>query len=245
MGTEAPSKILLGLEAIRGIYEYGLAWLLSMPLKHIAPKGDGHPVMVLPGLGTSDMSTRYLRSFLDDIGYCSYPWGLGRNMGPRRGLNPLLNNLSDRVNYISTQHNDQPVTLIGWSLGGIYSREIAKINSSKVRQVITLGTPFKGDAAGTNATFLYEILSRDKSHKDPDMLKKIGVAPSAVPFTSIYSRTDGVVHWKCSIEELGPFIENIEVPGASHLGLGHNPIAMYIIADRLRYNKDTWKPFKI
>lgn len=244
MAAETPSKLLLGVEAVRGAYEYVLAWAASAPLKHFSPKGDGHPVMVLPGLGTSDMSTRYLRGFLDDIGYNSYPWGLGRNLGPRRGLDSLLQNLSDRVNYISTQHNDQPVTLIGWSLGGIYSREIAKINPDKVRQVITLGTPFKGEAAGTNATLLYEILSRDKSHKDPDILKKISEVPP-VPFTSIYSRSDGVVHWKCSIEDQGSLSENIEVPGASHLGLGHNPIAMYIIADRLRHTKDTWRPFSM
>jgi len=242
MDTETPSKLLLGLEAIRGIYEYGLAWMLSMPLKHVSPAGDGHPVMVLPGLGTSDSSTRYLRDFLSEKGYTTYPWGLGLNVGPRGGLDKLLTNLVDRVKFISDEHQGKQVTLIGWSLGGIYSREIAKHCPELVRQVITLGTPFKGDAAGTNATLLYEILSKDKSHRDPDILRKISIAPP-VPFTSLYSRTDGVVHWKCSIEEEGPFSENIEVPGASHLGLGHNPIAMYIIANRLQYHKDNWKPF--
>lgn len=242
MGPESPSKILLGLEAIRGLYEYGIACLLDTPVKYISPKGDGHPVMVLPGLGTSDSSTRYLRTFLDDIGYSSYPWGLGRNLGPRHGLEALLTTLTDRVRYISDQHNNQPVTLIGWSLGGIYSREVAKNDPDCIRQVITLGTPFKGDVAGTNATLLYEILSGDKSHKDPDMLKKIGMVPP-VPFTSLYSKTDGIVHWKCSIEDDSPYSENIEVPGASHIGIGHNPIAMYIIANRLQYNKENWVPF--
>ena len=244
MGEQKPSKLLLGLEAVRGVYEYGMAHLLSMPLKYICPKGDGHPVMVLPGLGTSDSSTRYIRSFLDDLGYSSYPWGLGRNVGPRHGLDALIQNLSDRINYISEEHSWQPVTLIGWSLGGVYSREIAKINADKIRQVITLGTPFKGDAAGTNATFLYEILSRDKSHRDPNVLKKISVPPP-VPFTSLYSKTDGVVHWQCSIEDEGPFRENVEVPGASHLGLGHNPISMFIIADRLKQTKENWHPFSL
>lgn len=244
MGLEAPSKILLGFEAIRGLYEYGMGWLLSVPLRHIAPRGDGHPVMVLPGLGTSDNSTYFLRNYLANIGYTAYPWGMGRNVGPRRGLDILLDDLTNRVNSISDEHQGQPVTLIGWSLGGIYSREIAKNAPNLVRQVITLGTPFKGEVAGTNATFLYELLSKDKSHSDPVILKKISTAPT-VPFTSIYSRTDGVVHWKCSIEDSGPYSENIEIPGASHLGLGHNPIAMYVIADRLRYTKETWKPYKL
>lgn len=243
MSKDSPSKLLLGIEGIRGAYEYALACLFSSSLKDASPKGDGHPVMVLPGLGTSDSSTRYLREFLEEIGYSSYPWGLGRNLGPRHGLESLLKNLSERVDYIFDDHKT-PVTLIGWSLGGIYGREIAKINHDKVRQVITLGTPFKGDAAGTNATFLYELLSKDKSHLDPNIIQKIATPPP-VPFTSLYSKTDGVVHWKCSIEEPGPMRENIEIPGASHLGLGHNPISMFVIADRLLHTKENWKPFSV
>jgi pimeloyl-ACP methyl ester carboxylesterase len=243
MGNESPSKFLLGLEAVRGAYEYGLAWALSVPLRHIAPKGDGHPVIVFPGLGTTDSSTQYLRDFLSGIGYSAYPWEMGRNLGPRQGLDRLLKDISIRVQEVSEQHNGQSVSIIGWSLGGIYGREIAKDNSDSIRQVITLGTPFKGDAAKTNATFLYEFLSKDVSHRDPDIIKKIS-QPPPVPFTSIYSRSDGVVHCKCSIEDLGYNTENIEVPGASHLGLGHNPIAMYVIADRLQYSKHNWKPYQ-
>lgn len=240
----APSKLLLGAEAIRGVYEYGLGWLLNMPLKYICPKGDGHPVMVIPGLGAGDGSTYYIRNFLDNLGYQSHSWGLGRNLGPRDGLDNMLDNLSKRTKDISDISGGQEVSIIGWSLGGIYGREIAKSNPDIVRQVITLGTPFKGDSESTNASFLYELLSKDSSHKDPEVLSKIG-SPPPVPFTSLYSKTDGVVHWECSIEEDGPWIENIEIPGASHLGMAHNPISMYIIADRLRQSKDTWKPFSI
>jgi len=106
-----------------------------------------------------------------------------------------------------------------------------------------MGTPFKGDFSNSHATFLYEILSKDKSHRDPQIIERVNMPPP-VPFTSIYSKTDGVVHWKSSIEEVGKFSENIEVPGASHLGLGHNPITMYIVADRLTQDKENWKPFK-
>lgn len=243
MSKDSPSKLLLSIEGIRSAYEYGLSYLLSPTLKDICPKGDGHPVIVFPGLGTADSSTRCLRTFLEDIGYVTYPWGLGRNLGPRRGLDTLLKNLSERVDYIFDDHKEE-ITLIGWSLGGIYARELAKINPLKTRQVITLGTPFKGDAAETNATFLYELLSKDKSHRDPNILKKISIPPP-VPFTSIYSKTDGVVHWKCSIEDQGELVENIEIPGASHLGLGHNPISMYVIANRILNTKENWRPLRL
>lgn len=240
---EQPSKTLLSLEGIRGVYEYLLGWVFHVPLQFICSKGDDHPVMIIPGLGGADGSTHYIRNFLTEINYETHPWGLGRNFGPREGLEPLLDRLSRRVVDISEQAGGREVSLIGWSLGGVYAREIAKVVPNSVRQVITLGTPFKGDAAGTNATFLYEILSKDKSHRDPNVLKRIA-EPPPVPFTSLYSKSDGVVHWQCSIEQDGELSESIEIPGASHLGLGHNPISMYVIANRLQQEKDTWKPYK-
>ena len=112
-----------------------------------------------------------------------------------------------------------------------------------VRQVITLGTPFKGLEVATNAGKLYEMLSGDKSHTDRNLHEKLGVKPP-VPFTSIYSKTDGVVSWESSLEEETAISENVEIPGASHLGLGHNPLAMYVIANRLSQPRDVWKPFK-
>jgi len=240
---EIPSKTLLSIEGVRCIYEYGVGWLLNIPLQYISNKGDGHPVMVIPGLGTADASTHFVRNFLDNIGYDAHSWGLGRNLGPRQGMDILLNQLISRVEEISKKSGGQQVSIIGWSLGGIYGREIAKHSPNLVRQVITLGTPFKNEAGGTNATYLYELLSKDKSHKDPQILKKLSIPPP-VPFTSIYSKSDGVVHWECSIEDNGERIENIEIPGASHLGLGHTPISMNIIADRLYQNPDNWKPYK-
>jgi hypothetical protein len=119
---------------------------------------------------------------------------------------------------------------------------MAKINPDIVRQVITLGTPFKS-VTGTNLDFLYEKLCGDTSHKDPKVLKRIA-QPPPVPFTSIYSKTDGVVHWHASIEDTGTQSENIEIPGASHLGLGHNPISMYILANRLIQTRETWSPYR-
>ncbi len=241
---EEPSKVLLAAEGIRSIYEYLMAWALNIPLKYISPKGDGHPVLTIPGLGGADGSTHYLRNFLDDLGYESFPWGQGRNLGPRRGMDDMSKRLVDLVQSIYKDTGGQQVSLVGWSLGGVYAREIAKLCPEVVRQVITLGTPFKMKNSGTNAERFYEFLSKDKSHKNPDILRLLEMPPP-VPFTSIYSKTDGVVHWKCSIEDSGNFIENVEIPGASHLGLGHNPMAMFVVANRLSQTKDSWRPFTI
>lgn len=236
-----PSKILLGLELIRGTYELGLAIALKDFLLDVVQQGDNHPVMIIPGLAGSDESTHYLRDFLNRAGYQAISWGLGRNLGPVNGINNLLNDVSGRFDEIYAEHR-QDVTLIGWSLGGIYARELAKIRSDKVRQVITLGTPFKGAAGMTNAAALYELLSKDRSHKDPKLVEQLAEKPP-VPFTSIYSKTDGVVHWKASQEIEDHLSENIEIPGASHLGLGHNPLAMLILSDRLRQSRDSWQKY--
>lgn len=239
-----PSKVLLGLEAGRGIYEYCLGLLLNAPLKLISPKGDGHPVMVIPGLGGSDGSTHYIRTYLTSIGYNCQSWGLGRNLGPRDGIEKLMSDLSTRLQDMHNMANGDKVSVIGWSLGGIYSRELAKQHPDIVRQVITLGSPFKCIDEGTNAGKVYEILSKDTNYKNPDLVRKISEKPP-VPFTSIYSKTDGVVNWQCSIEEEDHNSQNIEVPMASHMGLGFNPIAMYLVAERLSQTKENWKPFRI
>lgn len=239
-----PSKMLLGLEAARCIYEYGLGWLLNTPLQFIAPPGDGHPVLVIPGLGGSDGSTQYIRQFIDGIGYNSRKWELGRNLGPRHGMDKLLKDLTARVQQVYDESNGAQISLIGWSLGGIYSREIAKLCPDLIRQVITLGSPFKSVNDGTNAARVYEMLSKDKTYRNPDIVKQVSERPP-VPFTSLYSKTDGIVHWKSSIEDETNLSENIEVPGASHMGIGHNPLAMYIIADRLKQTKLDWTPYKV
>ena len=239
---DAPSKYLLALEVIRAIIEYGFGLATMGHLQQICHRGDGHPVIVFPGLGTADNSTRFIRKFLEELGYTVYPWGQGRNLGPRKGIEELLSRLSILVEKISDQHNGDRVSLIGWSLGGIYSREVAKLVPDNVRQVITLGTPFKNLTTSTNAGKLYEVLSGDKTRADPALQERLGIKPT-VPFTSIYSKTDGVVSWKSSLEDETDISENVEIPGASHLGLGHNPFVMYIIADRLSQPYNLWKPY--
>ena len=103
------------------------------------PRGDGHPVLVLPGLLADDVSTRTLRAVLRRLGYDVHGWGLGRNIGPTAacvtGMRDLLDHLADK--------HGKPVTLIGWSLGGIFARDLARRTPDSVRQVVTLGSPFR------------------------------------------------------------------------------------------------------
>lgn len=240
----APSKVLLSVEGVRGAYEYILGWALQNPVQYISPTGDGHPVLILPGLGGTDKSTHCIRHFLGKVGYNAHPWKLGRNLGPRRGFSDMIATISDRVLDIQNSANGREVSIIGWSLGGIYAREVAKHIPNSVRQVITLGTPFNNVSVGTNVSKIYDLISKDKSHRDPEIINQISQCPP-VPFSSLYSKSDGVVHWECSIETADGQVENIIVPGASHLGLGHNPVAMYIIANRLVHTEHTWVPYKV
>lgn len=230
----APHALLVLLEG-RAPWEYA-AMLAALPWLKRLPRGDGHPVIVYPGLGATDITTAPLRGFLQDMGYSAYPWKQGFNFGPRQGV---LDAVREHVQRIAARHDDR-VSLIGWSLGGLYAREMAKEFPKLARCVITLGSPFAGHPRATNAWRFYEWVSGQDVH-DPELIEQIrGVPP--VPTTSIYSRTDGVVAWQCSLNEESPQAENIEVH-ASHIGMGMNPLALYAIADRLRQDPAHWKRF--
>ena len=231
---EPPSAFLLMLEA-RAVWELG-AMLAATPWLRRLPRGDGHPVLVFPGMGANDVTTVPLRKFLGGLGYVAQAWGQGFNLGPRDGV---LKKCAADVRALSEKHG-QPVSLIGWSLGGLYAREMAKELPEHTRSVITLGTPFTGHPRSTNAWRFYEMVSGETAH-DPAMMEQLRRAPP-VPTTSIYSRSDGIVAWQCSVNEAGPLAENIELH-ASHVGMGLNPVAMYAVADRLAQDPRAWKPF--
>lgn len=232
-----PSRLLFALE-LRAFPELG-GFVASLPLlTALAPRGDGHPVLVLPGLVTSDRSTVPLRSFLKGRGYATYGWALGRNYGPLPGFEEKM---LDRVKELADKHG-RKVSLVGWSLGGIYARQLAKMLPDEVRGVITLGSPFNGDPRATNAWKLYEFTS---GHKVDDRERHMGGAISdspPVPTTAIYSRTDGICAWHNCVENDLPHTESIEVE-ASHCGLGHHPAVVYAVADRLAQPEGAWKKF--
>jgi len=208
-----------------------LPWLRQMP------KGDGHPVLVFPGLGANDLSTAPLRRFLDRQGYATQAWGQGFNFGPRAGV---LEQCKADLQALFERHGRQKISLVGWSLGGIYARELAKALPELTRCVVTLGTPFTGHPRATNAWRFFELVSGHKA-SDEQLMAQIRQTPP-VPTTSIYSRSDGIVAWRCSVMEPGPLSENIEVH-ASHIGLGLNPLALYALADRLAAQPGAWHPF--
>jgi pimeloyl-ACP methyl ester carboxylesterase len=232
-----PSRALLFLEG-RALWELG-AFVGSLPLLNAAPKGDGHPVLVLPGLIASDVSTRPLRAFLKGRGYAAHGWGLGRNLGPREGIEEGMRQRLLELN----QRYGRKVSLIGWSLGGVFARELAKQEPQAVRQVITLGSPFASDPRATNAWRVFEWASGQKvPERGSSRIFRLREAPP-MPSTAIYSRTDGICAWQGCREDASPTTDNIEIMG-SHCGLGHNPAAVYAIADRLALPEDGWKPFE-
>ena len=155
-----PSRTLMFLEG-RAIHELG-AFLGALPLLSLAPKGDGHPVMVLPGLVASDASTRPLRSFLRSRGYAVSGWRQGRNLGLREGVQHAMVDLVHELNDMQ----GRKVSLVGWSLGGLYARQLAKMMPERVRSVITLGSPFAAGPKATNAWRVYEMASGRRADEE-------------------------------------------------------------------------------
>jgi len=241
LAYERPSRLLMALELPRAGLDFttlGPTW----PVLRAAPRGDGHPVLVLPGFGASDVSTRLLRRFLRDHGYHVHPWRLGRNLGPSP---VVVSGLRQRVSELAERHGSK-MSLVGWSLGGIYAREIAMGVPSLVRQVVTLGSPFRlRDRRASNAGLLFEVIGsgrRRRPQVDPRPLEDER-GPMPVPSTSIYTRTDGVIPWRSCLEVPAATSESIEVVG-SHSGLGHNPAALWVIADRLAQPDGRWHHFE-
>lgn len=228
----------------RSVLELQSFYLLR-PLLRKLPSGDGHPVIVFPGFLASDHSTRPLRSLLSDLGYDTHGWGLGRNIFTDQRMLAKLPLLLEKIHA----ETGKTVSLIGWSLGGVYARELAKAMPNKVRCVISLGSPISGRSDHTNASNLFQVINGAPNGAGMEELAaQIDVnRPPPVPTTSIYSKTDGVVHWRGSVQAVHPFpinpqTENIELP-ASHLGLGVNAFAMVAIADRLAQQEGAWRPF--
>jgi len=230
----APGPLLLLLEW-RASLEFA-ALVAALPWLRLLPRGDGHPVLVFPGMGASDVTTLPLRRILQRLGYVTQAWGQGFNFGPRRGV---IERAADDLQSLAERHG-QPVSLIGWSLGGIYARELAKRHPDASRCVVTLGTPFTGDPKATNAWRIYELLTGSRVD-NAKLMTEIG-KPPPLPTTSIYSRSDGIVSWRCSLNEPGPLAENIEVH-SSHVGMGLNPLALYAVADRLAQPIGRWQSF--
>ena len=199
----------------RAVLEFG-GYAMAYPWFSLLPKGDGHPVLVLPGYSASDRSTIPMRNVLKRLGYRSHGWALGTNRGGDDDA--LLHAMRERLETLHERY-DQPASIIGWSLGGVYARGLARRAPELVRQVITLGSPFRSIEAAQ------------------------GWSPPPVPTTAVYSKRDAVVQWENAQEPAGPTRESIEVDG-SHFGLGHNPVVIVVLADRLAQAPGEWRPFE-
>jgi len=196
------------------VWEY-TSFMAASPFMGFIAQGDGHPVLVLPGFTTSDRSTELLRAVLSRNGHVAHGWKLGRNM-----------------------------SLLGWSLGGIFARELARRHPEVVRSVITLASPYRfrvGDRS--HASSLYDSVGPPVDPFLGDLPAEEEREPVPVPTTSIYTRTDGIVRWHTCIDTIGAACENIEVFG-THSGLGYNIAATVAIADRLACPDGEWRPFR-
>ena len=190
----APAWSLFGVEPLRAALEYASMRLMD---KTAHPVGDGHPVVIFPGLATDRHAIEPLKSFCQSLGYAAYDWGRGFNTGPQGDIDEWLDELAIHVRQLTSAH-DGRISLIGWSLGGIYAREIAKKLPDRVRHVLTIGTPFAGSAEQTHAAWVYRMVNGQSAALDEEVQQRLATAPP-VPTTSIYSRSDGIVSAESSI----------------------------------------------
>ncbi|GAA3458402.1 esterase/lipase family protein [Saccharothrix longispora] len=211
----------------------------ARPLLRAAPSGDGHTVLVLPGLGFNDGATVALRRFLAGLGYDVHGWGLGLNLGPSV---QVVEGMRVRLRELAARGRGK-VSVVGWSLGGIFARELAREHPGTIRQVITLGSPYAmTDLRQTRVNPVYRLLARFYE-AGAEMPPPEHTRPRfPVPSTSVYSKSDGIVAWRACVSPEGPRAENVAV-ASSHLGYGYNATVLWVVADRLAQRAGRWRPF--
>jgi pimeloyl-ACP methyl ester carboxylesterase len=238
----ARDRRLAYAEAPRALAEL-VSLLPAAPYLALAPRGDGHPVLVLPGFGGGDLSTTVIRRYLANQGFSTAGWTLGRNLGP--AMPDLQQRLGERLDAVWRAGGRHKVSLVGWSLGGVYARLLAHRYPENVRQVITLGSPIGGRPQPSRA---YRVMSRlGAGGIDREQAMRLRVLASdplpGVPGSAVYSRSDGIVPWQIARQTPSIIAENIEVYG-SHLGLGFNASALFLLAERLAQPDGRWRPFQ-
>ena len=223
---QPPSRLaLLGETRIVGEWT---AMRLALPLlRRTAPRGDGGPVMVVPGFATDDSWTESLRRFLADVGHDVHGWGLGRNHGR---VPELIGRLVDRTEDLADAAG-RPVRLVGWSLGGYLVREVARLRPALVDRVVTLGAPVVGGPKYTASAPMYVKKGYDLDAIEADVAAR-ETEPITVRVDAIYSRFDGVVAWRACIDHVSPDVRHHEV-GSSHLGLVASPDVFRLVAELL------------
>jgi pimeloyl-ACP methyl ester carboxylesterase len=220
----------------------------ALPLLMHAPRGDGHPVLLLPGFMGAEGSLMALEIFLRSRGYAVQTWGLGRNVGFRPGHASAI---EQKIRYMHHE-SGRKVSLVGWSLGGVFALYGAHQATECVRNVVTLGSPISVDASGSAVPPLLKALYRLVAH--PLGSAAHSMQPRAktmrerkllpMPVSCLYSLSDGVVPPQEATTDGDPALhENVRVWG-SHTGLGFNPLVLQIVADRLAQPEGQWQPYR-
>ena len=239
------------MELGRVVMEIGSTALLG-PVLNTLPRGDGHTIMTIPGFMGADGSTSQLRRFLKRRGYNAIPWGLGRNAAEVRSdnLEDFLVHRDKMERVIAERARQEceasggKVTLIGWSLGGLYAVAVAHRFPQWIRQVITLGTPF-GDPRGTA---LYSVMGRlydNEDSADEGALQRwvehtYSGGRLRVPVLTLFSESDGIVGPGIARCQGDPrYVTNMAVV-ASHVGFPFNPVVFAVIANHLVEPHERW-----
>ncbi|MEJ8847669.1 alpha/beta hydrolase [Variovorax rhizosphaerae] len=246
--TPARRKVRLwqtALEGPRAMMEAAVStW--SWPLLGTAPKGDGHPVLLVPGFMAPESTMMPLKAFLSNRGYAVESWGFGRNVGFQAKHAAALER---KLEYMRHQHG-RKVSMVGWSLGGVFGLYASHRAPDCVRSLITLGSPVTPGAEGHGAAPSVIALYRAVAHRlgpdahmlQPHVREALSHSP-AHPMSCLWSHSDGVVPpMEAQVADGSPVHENILVPG-SHCGLAFNALVLWIIAERLSQPEENWQPF--
>ncbi|HWU22465.1 MAG TPA: alpha/beta fold hydrolase [Nocardioides sp.] len=236
----APHRALTLLELPRVVGELAASKVVDAVAPR-RPSGEGRPVLVIPGFRATDGMTGRLRGHLKRHGFRVHGWGQGANIGL---TDDLVDGLIERFESLREQY-DEPISIVGWSFGGVLARWLAHTYPDDVRQVVCLGSPWRADGERTRATAMFERSRRkhgisDRARPMVDLLR----GPVPVPCTAVWSRTDGIVPWRgCAVDAAAePPAENVEVP-SSHVGMVANPLVLDVVVDRLCQDPADWREF--
>ncbi len=220
-----PPGLLAGVGEVRAGLQVPRLVAASARLAR-APRGDGGVVIDVPGWLAAEVTNAPLRRFLARLGHDARGWGLGVNRGrPERDTRLLAKKV-----LAAAAESGRPVALVGWSLGGLVAREVARQHPDAVRRVVTYGTPVVGGPTHTVGARHY---GPDESQRITRLAQRLDAEhPIEVPVTAIVSRRDGVVSWRACIDRTSHDVEHVEVR-STHLGMGLDPDVWSVVADRL------------
>lgn len=238
--SKPPNPALLLLEAPRFVGEFAASHVIDLVGRR-QPSGEGRPVLVIPGFKANDRMTARLRSHLKRHDFAVHGWGLGPNIGL---TDTLIDGLIERFESLHKRY-DQPVSVVGWSFGGVLARWLAHTHSDEMRQIVCLGSPWRADGEKTRATAMFERSRRKHGISDRAVpMVQLLRGPVPVPVTAIYSKSDGITSWQgCAVDPSSdPPAENIIVR-SSHVGMVANPLVLDAVVDRLTQDPADWQEF--